>query len=120
MDPKQGKPGSVDEYIALFSEDVQQILNAIRAVIKEEAPEAEEKISYGMVGYFQNGGLIWFGAYKRHIGFYPLTEAMLAQIEGLSAYQGAKSSIHFKLDRPMPYDLIRKMVRVRLAETSAQ
>jgi uncharacterized protein YdhG (YjbR/CyaY superfamily) len=120
MGTKKGKPGSVDEYIAQFSEDVQKILNAIRVVIKEEAPEAEEKISYGMAGYFQNGGLIWYGAYKQHIGFYPLTDAMLAQIEGLSAYKGAKSSIHFKLDRSMPYDLIRQMVRVRLAENSSK
>ena len=106
--------------MAQFPAEVQQVLAKIRAAIIEEAPEAEDKISYGMPGYFQNGGVIWFGAYKRHIGFYPLTEAMLAHIEGLSAFKGAKSSIHFSLSQPMPYDLIRAIVRVRLAEISAQ
>lgn len=114
------KPVSVDEYIARFPQGVQHRLQEVRAVVREEAPGAEEKISYGMPAYFQNGGLIWFGAYKRHIGFYPLTDPMLAKIEGLANYIGAKSSIHFQLDQPLPHDILRQMVRVRLEENSTQ
>lgn len=110
------KPTSVDDYVAQFSPDIQSILREIRAVIRETAPEAEEKISYAMPGYFLNGGLVWFGAYKRHIGLYPMTEAMKQAIPELSAYKGTKGSVHFPLNQPMPYDLIRKIVEVRLEE----
>ncbi len=75
MEEKKGHPGTIDEYIAQFPQDVQEILAKIRAVIKTAAPEAVEKISYGMPAYFLNGGLVWFGAYQRHIGFYPRTSA---------------------------------------------
>ncbi len=115
MEEKKGSPTTVDEYIAQFPEDVQRILVKIRVVIKDSAPEAVEKISYSMPAYFLNGGLVWFGAYKRHIGFYPRTSGMLALPE-LSAYKGTKGSVHFPLDQPMPYDLISKIVKVRVAE----
>jgi uncharacterized protein YdhG (YjbR/CyaY superfamily) len=92
------------------------LLTHIRAVVKEAVPEAVEKISYGMPGYYLNGGLVWFGAYKRHIGFYPRTIEMDASIEGLSDYKGTKGSVHFPLDKPIPYDLIREMVKFRVAE----
>lgn len=71
-----------------------------------------------MPAFYQNGGLVWFGAYRRHIGFYPRQAEMEANIEGLAAYPGTKGSIHFPLDRPVPYDLIRKIVEFRLAENS--
>jgi hypothetical protein len=71
MEEKKTGPLTVDDYIAQFPEDVQKILVKIRAVIQEAAPGAEEKISYQMPGYHLNGGLVWFGAYKHHIGFYP-------------------------------------------------
>jgi len=112
-------PATVEEYIAQFPEDIRQILTRIRAVIKETAPEAVEKISYGMLGYYLYGGLFWFGAYKRHIGFYPWTSGMEAAIEGLSPYKGTKGSVHFPLDKPIPYELIRKIVQYRLAETQS-
>ncbi len=105
----------IDEYIARFPQDVQQILVKMRAVVKAAAPEAEEKISYQMPGYFLNGGLIWFGAYQRHIGIYPKTAGMLA-LDELSAYKGTKGSVHFPLDQPMPYELISRIVRVRMDE----
>jgi len=116
MEVKKSDPSTIDEYIAQFPEDTQQILVKIRAVIRETAPEAVEKISYQMPGFFLNGGLIWFGAYERHIGFYPLTKAMEESIEGLSSYKGTKSSVHFPLDKPIPYELIARMVKVRIAE----
>jgi uncharacterized protein YdhG (YjbR/CyaY superfamily) len=68
-----------------------------------------------MPAYFLNGGLVWFGAYQRHIGIYPRTSGMLA-LEELSAYKGTKGSVHFPLDKPMPYELIGKIVKVRVAE----
>ena len=116
MEEKKGHPTTIDEYIAQFPEDVQQILVKIRAVIKESAPEAVEKISYQMPAFFLNGGLVWFAVWKRHIGFYPKTSAMEANIEELSAYQGSKGSVHFPLDKPMPYELISKIVKFRAAE----
>ena len=117
MEGNTGKPATIDEYIAQFPQDVQQILGAIRAAILESAPEAEEKISYQMPGYYLNGGLVWFGAYKKHIGFYPLVSSDDEDFNReLAAYRGTKGSLHFPLDKPMPYDLIRKIVRQRLAE----
>lgn len=118
MDDKGKVPGTVDEYIAGFPEAVREILARIRAVIQEAAPEAEERISYGMPAFFQQGGLIWYGAYQRHIGIYPRTGAMLEQIEALASYKGTKGSVHLPLDRPIDYELIRQIVRVRLAENA--
>ncbi len=69
-----------------------------------------------MPGFFLNGGLIWFGAYKRHIGIYPRTGRMLEELPELKGYKGTKGSVHFPLDQPMPYDLIAKIVKIRSAE----
>jgi len=115
MEANKAQITTIDAYIAQFPEDVQQILAKIRAVIKEAAPQAEEKISYQMPAYYLNGGLVWFGVYKHHIGFYPRTTGMEA-IEGFSVYKGTKGSVHFPLNKPMPYDLIGAMVKVRVAE----
>jgi uncharacterized protein YdhG (YjbR/CyaY superfamily) len=115
MEEKKAPPATVDEYIAQYPEELRQILAKIRAVIREAAPEAEEKISYGMPGFFQNGGLIYFAVNKRHIGLYPKTKAV-ARIEEVAGYQGTKSSIHLPLDQPIPYELIRKIVKARLSE----
>ena len=116
MEEKKGQPTTIDEYIAQFPEDVQQILIKIRAVIKESAPEAVEKISYQMPGFYLNGFLVSFAVWKHHIGFYPRSSGMEASIEELSAYKGTKGSVHFPLDKPMPYELIGKLVKIRVAE----
>ena len=116
MEGETGQPTTVDEYIAQYPEDVQQVLFKLRQVIKEAAPEAVEKMSYNMPAYYLNGGLVWFAVWKRHIGFYPRTDAMAASIEELSAFKGTKGSVHFPLDKPMPYDLIRKIVQFRVEE----
>lgn len=115
MQASQDKPATVEAYIAQFPEDVQSILNKLRQVIKEAAPQAEEKITYDMPGYYLNGFLVSFSAWKRHIGFYPRTPAMDA-IPELAIYKGTKGSVHFPLQKPIPYDLIRKLVEVRAAE----
>lgn len=114
--PNEPAPTTVDEYIARCAPDVQVILSELRAVIHAAAPGVTEKISYGMMGFFLDDPLIWFGAWKRHIGLYPKTAALLAAIPELDEYKGTKGSIHFSLDRPMPYDLIRRIVEVRVTE----
>ena len=114
MDSKTAKPTSIDEYIGQYPQDVQQILNQIRAVIKEEAPHAVEKISYGLPTFYQNGNLVHFGVHTHHIGFYPTPSGMEAFKEELSGYKGAKGSVQFPLDQPMPYELIRRIVKFRL------
>lgn len=116
MQDKQRTPATVDDYIAQFAPDVQQILTAIRAVIRSTALDAEEKIGYQMPGFYQNGGLVWFGAHKHHIGLYPTPGGLTAFEEELAAYKGSKGSVHFPLDQPIPYDLIAKIVEFRLAE----
>jgi uncharacterized protein YdhG (YjbR/CyaY superfamily) len=120
MEAKKDIPTTVDEYIAQFPPAVQEILVRLRAVVKESAPGSEEKISYQMAGYYLNGGLIWFGAFKHHIGIFPKTATMLESIAELSTYKGTKGGVHFSLDQPMPYDLIRRIVQVRLEENEAK
>ncbi len=116
MEDKKSGPATVDEYIAQFPEEVQSALRKVRTTIKEAAPQAEERISYGMPGYFLNGRLVWFGAHKKHIGFYPTTSGIEAFSEELAEYKGAKGSVQFPLDKPVPYALIAKIVRFRVAE----
>ena len=116
MEEKKVNLTTVDEYIAQYPDGLQQILVKIRAVIKETAPEAVERISYQMPGYDLNGYLVYFAVNKRHIGFYPRTSAMEANIPELADYQGTKGSVHFPLDQPIPFDVIRKIVAVRVKE----
>jgi uncharacterized protein YdhG (YjbR/CyaY superfamily) len=116
MPTKTNKPDTIDEYIAEFSPDVQMILNKIRNVITETAPEAQERISYGMPGFYQGGMLVWFGGHKDHIGFYPTGEGIEAFKDQLSGYKTSKGAVQFPLERPIPYELIRKMVRHRVEE----
>jgi uncharacterized protein YdhG (YjbR/CyaY superfamily) len=116
MTEKKPQPTTIDEYIAQFPKSVQPILLEIRQVIKASAPGAVEKISYNMPAFYLNGDLVWFAVWKHHIGFYPRTSEMDASIEGLSTYKGTKGSLHFPLDRPMPYELIAKIVKFRVAE----
>ena len=116
MEGKKDRPTRIDEYISQFPEDVQLILEEIRAVIKESAPQAVEKISYQMPGFYLNGYLVWFGVHKHHIGLYPTGSGIEAFKEELSAYKKAKGSVQFPLDKPIPYELISKIVKFRVAE----
>lgn len=116
MDSNKSGFNSIDEYIATFPEDIQTILKEIRAVIKTAAPKAEEKISYQMPTFFLNGNLVHFAAFKNHIGFYPTPSGTEAFQKELSVYKGAKGSIQFPLDKPMPLKLISKIVKFRVAE----
>lgn len=116
MDSRLIKPATIDEYIAQYPQDVQIIMNKLRAVIKECAPEAQERISYGMPGFYLNGMLVWFGGHQNHIGFYPTGEGVAAFTNELAGYKMSKGAVQFPLDQPIPYDLIRKIVKHRLEE----
>lgn len=112
----QKTPASIDEYIAGFSEEIQEKLQLIRKTISEAAPEAEEAISYQMPTFKLKGNLVHFAAYKNHIGFYPAPRGIEAFKEELSAYKGAKGTVQFPLNEPLPYDLIGRIVKFRAAE----
>ncbi len=116
MDRKKSQPATIDEYISGCSPEAQPILRKLRAVIKKAAPEATEKISYRMPAFQLNGILVWFGAHKTHIGFYPTGAGVEAFKEELSAYKKSKGSVQFPLDKPLPYALIRKIVKYRVAQ----
>jgi uncharacterized protein YdhG (YjbR/CyaY superfamily) len=115
---KSNKVGfvSIDEYIATFPEEIQKILEELRATIKASAPDAEEKISYQMPTFALKGNLVHFAAFKNHIGFYPVPTGIEKFKKELSVYEGAKGSVRFPLDRPIPYDLISKIVKFRVQE----
>ena len=116
MDSKKNGINSIDEYIATFPKDIQKILEELRATIKAAAPDAEEKISYQMPTFFLNGNLVHFAAFKKHIGFYPTPSGIEAFQKELSVYDGAKGSVQFPLDKPMPLKLITRIVKFRVAE----
>jgi len=116
MTTRQTTPKDIDEYIARFPEDIQEILEKIRKTIREAAPEADERISYQMPTFALEGNLVHFAAYKNHIGFYPTPSGIEEFEEELSRYVGGKGSVKFPLDKPIPYDLITKIVRFRVNE----
>lgn len=111
---------TIDTYIAGYPEEVQAILQEIRRTIHETAPEATEAISYGMPTFKLHGNLVHFGAFKSHIGFYPVPSGMEAFQEELAAYKQGKGSVQFPLNKPMPLDLIRRIVEFRVQESQAK
>ena len=119
MDSNKAGFGSIDEYIASFPPDIQARLEAMRATIRAAAPDAEEKISYQMPTFFLKGNLVHFAAFKQHIGFYPAPRGIEEFKEELSTYKGAKGSVQFPLDQPLPLDLVARIVRFRVAENLA-
>ena len=108
---------TVDSYIKLFPKNVQGLLNQIRATIKKNAPEAKESISYKMPAYKTNGKpLVYFAGFKNHIGFYATPTGHEQFSNELSVYKQGKGSVQFPLDKPMPYDLIKRIVEFRVKE----
>lgn len=107
---------TIDEYIMQFPPEVQEILKTLRKVIKESAPNTEEKISYQMPTFYLHGNLVHFAAHKNHIGFYPTPSGIDAFKYELSEYKGAKGSVQFPIEKPLPYDLISEIVKFRVAE----
>lgn len=117
-DPKM--PKTIDEYIAGFPPETQAILKKIRATIKKAAPGAEEAIKYRMPTFVLNGNLVHFAGFKNHIGFYPVPTGIEAFKKELSVYEQGKGSVQFPLDQPMPYGLIRRIVKFRVKENLAK
>jgi len=112
---------SIDEYIRTFPEDVQDILEKMRRTIKKAAPQAVESISYQMPTFKLKGkSLVYFAGYKNHIGFYPIPSGIEAFEEELSTYKQGKGSVQFPLSRPVPYDLVKKIVVYRSKEVLAK
>jgi uncharacterized protein YdhG (YjbR/CyaY superfamily) len=111
---------SIDEYISQFPGEVQERLRELRRVIRAAAPDAEEKLSYRMPAFVLHGNLVYFAAFKNHIGFYPTSSGIEAFKAELAGFKGAKGSVQFPLDKPLPYELISRIVRFRVAENIAR
>lgn len=107
---------SIDEYVLQFTPEVQEILTTLRKVIKEAAPEAMEKISWQMPTFVLQGNLVHFAAHKKHIGLYPSPSGIEKFKNELSEYKYSKGAIQFPMERPMPYELIKRIVEFRVQE----
>lgn len=113
------KPISVDEYINTFPNEVQDVLQKIRATIKTQAPQAIESISYGMPSYKANGKpLVYFGGFKKHIGLYATPAGHKKFAQELAPYKQGKGSVQFPIHKPIPYNLIARMVTFKLTENT--
>jgi uncharacterized protein YdhG (YjbR/CyaY superfamily) len=107
---------TIDEYIEAFPPETQLILRKIRLTVRKAAPRATEKISYRMPAFFLDGVLIYFAAFKNHIGIYPPVRGDEKLLAKLSPYRGEKGNLKFPLDEPIPYDLITKVVKFRIKQ----
>lgn len=120
MEADRAKPKNIDEYIAEFSPEVQSILETIRMTVKSAAPDAVETISYRMPAFTQEGVVIYFAAFKNHIGLYPPVAGDAALVREAAVYAGEKGNLRFPLDQPLPYDLIGRIVRHRVRQNLAK
>lgn len=114
MEAKKFK--TVNEYISAFPENTRELLEELRKTIKQTAPKAEEVISYNMPGYKQNGMLVWFAAYKKHIGFYPSSSPIRVFKDELAGYKTSKGAIQFPIEKGIPAALVKKIVKFRIKE----
>jgi uncharacterized protein YdhG (YjbR/CyaY superfamily) len=113
-------PTNIDEYIDAFPPKVQVILERIRRTVRKAAPEAEEIISYRMPAFRQNGILVYFAAFKKHIGLFPPASGDKAIEKAISVYAGPKGNLQFPLERPIPYELIGRIVKLRVKQSVAR
>lgn len=111
---------TIEQYIAGFPEETQELLQQMRAAIRAIVPEAGEKISYGIPTFTLNGNLVHFGGYKQHIGFYPGASGIKAFEKELSIYKNSKGAVQFPLDKPLPIALVNKIVKFRVKESMAK
>ena len=109
-------PKDHDDYISTFPVEIQNKLKKLRAAIKLAAPEAEEKISYQMPAFYFHGNLVYFAAFKNHIGFYPTASGIEVFKNEFSEFKHSKGAVQFPLDKPLPVDLITRIVRFRVKE----
>ena len=112
--PPQISAGTVDDYIAGFPPDIQAVLQKIRQTVKAAAPNAQETISYRIPAYKQNGVLVYFAAFKRHIGLFPPVRGDAGLVKAVKPYAGPKGNLQFPFEKPIPYALIRRIVRTRV------
>lgn len=110
------KPKDISEYITGYPDEIQVLLNQMRETIRKVAPEAVEKISYGMPTFYLNGNLVHFAMCKNHIGFYPAPSGIIAFQEELSIYKTSKGAIQFPVDKQLPLGLISQIVKFRVSE----
>lgn len=120
MEPTFKKFKTVDEYLSSLPKEVKALMQKIRETIKEAAPQAEELISYNMPSFNLEGRLVYYAAHTKHIGFYPLTSGIKAFKNELSVYKGAKGSVQFPFDKPLPLQLIAKIIKFRVEENLAK
>lgn len=120
MTKSESSKTDVDIYIRGFPEEVQSLLELIRQTIRDSAPDATEKINYGIPTFILNGNLVHFAAYKNHIGFYPGADGIAHFKKELSGYESAKGSVRFPIDGPMPLTLINKIVQFRVKQNLAK
>jgi uncharacterized protein YdhG (YjbR/CyaY superfamily) len=113
-------PANIDEYIGAFPPQVRIVLEKIRAIVAAAAPEAREVISYGMPAFAQHRILLYFAAFKNHIGVYPPVSGDPKLERALSQYAGPKGNLKFPLDRPIPYALIRRIAALRVRQDRAK
>jgi uncharacterized protein YdhG (YjbR/CyaY superfamily) len=118
MQAGRATPKNIDEYVAAFSPDVQAILQKIRLTIRKAAPGAEEIISYKIPAFRRNGILVYFAAFKKHIGLYPPVRGDAKLVKAASPYAGEKGNLQLPLNHPIPYGLIDKIVRFRVKQDS--
>ena len=109
-------PKDIDEYIARFPSRVRALLQKMRATVRKAAPGAEEKISYQIPAFTLDGMLVFFAAHKKHLGFYPRATGIEKFKKELSPYKGAKGSVQFPLEKPIPFGLIGRIVKFRVTE----
>lgn len=120
MDPKGAAPAGIDDYIAAQTSAVQPILRRIRAIVREEAPNAVEAISYRIPAFMLGGALFYFASFKKHIGIYPPVRGDAALLQALAPYRGEKGNLSFPLAEAMPYELIRRVARQRVKENTSK
>ncbi|HEY1024269.1 MAG TPA: DUF1801 domain-containing protein [Sphingobacteriaceae bacterium] len=119
MDRQQSKPGTIDEYIAGFPVNVQNVLEEVRRTVRDTIPDATECISYAIPTFkLNNTNLVHFAAFKNHIGFYPAPTGMEAFKHDFAGYQTGKGSVQFPLNEPMPLELIARIVKFRTKEVT--
>jgi uncharacterized protein YdhG (YjbR/CyaY superfamily) len=118
--PPREKPANIDEYFSGFAPEVQAILERIRSTVHKAAPAAQETISYQIPAFTLNGVLVYFAAFKKHIGFYPPVRGDAALEKAVSRYAGEKGNLQFPLAEPIPYALISRIVKLRVKQNRAR
>ena len=120
MATKPATPSTIDEYTSTFSPEVQAILQKIRQVVRSAAPDAEETISYKIPAYKLYGVLVYFAAFKNHIGFYPPIKGDAQLEKAVASYANEKGNLRFPLAEPIPYDLIKRLTKFRVKQNLAK